>query len=216
MPTVKLRLTLRLAALAACFALALSSVAAPAQSNPVGIGDAHAATVFGVEIGMDVPTALQAVFVNAQRKPGQERPDAKKNEGKDNKDVRVLYKLGEGNLQIVFAEGKWVKEIFFEYAKPLATDDLKLLDSTATFANTGGETRRDDRYAVGFTSDDKKEKFWWRDERTSAGYRVRVGFVSGKLTKGGLASKEVARKIVSVMPEDADKFAQAMNAKTAS
>ncbi|HEX8852734.1 MAG TPA: hypothetical protein VF754_04565 [Pyrinomonadaceae bacterium] len=198
--------------LAACAVLALASVAV-AQERAAGVGDAHAAGVFGVEIGMDVPTALQSVFVNAQRKPGQERPDAKKNEGKENKDVRVLYKLSEGNLQIVFAEGRWVKEIFFEYAKPLATDDLKLLDSTATFANTGGETRRDDRYAVGFTGDDKKEKFWWRDERTVSGYRVRVGFVSGKLTKGGLASKEVTRKIVTVMPEDADKFAQAMAAK---
>lgn len=177
--------------------------------------DEHAASIYGVEIGMDVPSTLQAVFVNARRKAGQERPDAKKNEGKGNKDVRVLYKLSEGNLQIVFAEGKWVKEIFFEYAKPLLTEDLKLLDTTSTFGNTGGETRRDDRYAVGFTGDDKKERFWWRDEKTAAGYRVRIGFISAKLTKGGLASKEVARKIITVVPEDGEKFAKAMTAKTA-
>lgn len=171
-------------------------------------GSPHDASIYGVKIGMDVPSALQSVYENAHRQPGQEKPDARKNEGRDNRDVRVLYKLKEGNLQIVFAGGKVVREIVFEYAKVLQQDDLKLLESTATFSNAGGETRRDDRYSVGFTSDDKKERFWWRDEKTDAGYRIRVGFVSGKLNKGGLASKEVTRKLVTVVPEDADKFAK--------
>ena len=43
----------------------------------------HESNVYGVTIGMDVPTALQTVFVNANRQPGQEKPDAKRNEGKD-------------------------------------------------------------------------------------------------------------------------------------
>lgn len=181
------------------------STASARQQSP----SPHDSDIFGVRIGMDVPTALQAVFVNAKRQPGQERPDAKKNDGKD---VRVLYKLKEGTLQILFADGKRVKEVQMEYAKPLLQDDLKLLDNTSTFGNSGGETRRDDRYSVGFTSDDKKERFWWRDEKTDAGYRIRVGFISGKLTKGGLASKEIVRKIITVVPEDRDRFAKATSA----
>lgn len=90
-------------------------------------GIEHEMSIYGVQIGMDVPTALQAVFVNANRKPGEEKPDAKKNEGKDKKDVRVLYKsLEKGELQILFAEGKFVKEIVLIYAKPPLVDDLRL------------------------------------------------------------------------------------------
>lgn len=170
-------------------------------------GSPHDADIFGVRVGMDVPTALQAVFVNAKRPPGQEKPDALHNEGNDK---RVLYKLKEGNLQIVFADGKWVREIQMEYAKPLMQDDLKLLDTTNTFGNAGGETRHDDRYSVGFTGDDKKERYWWRDENTDAGYRIRIGFVSARLAKGGLSSKEIVRKIIGVVPEDKNKFAKAV------
>jgi hypothetical protein len=170
-------------------------------------GPPHDPEIYGVRIGMDVPTALEAVFVNAKRQPGQEKPDALRSEGSDK---RVLYKLKDGNLQIVFTEGKWVSEIQLEYAKPLFQDDLKLLDTSNTLGNAGGETRRDDRYSVGFTSDDKKERYWWRDEKVDAGYRIRIGFVSAKLTKGGMSSKEIVRKIITVVPEDKKKFAQAV------
>jgi hypothetical protein len=168
----------------------------------------HDLDIFGVRIGMDVATALKAVWENANNaQPGKEKPDAKKNEGKD---VRVLYKLKDGNLEILFAEGKRVKEIQMQYAKALLQDDLKLLDSSGNYNNAGNGTQKDDRYSVGFTSNDKKERFWWRDEKMNAGYRVRVGFISEKLTKGGLASKEIVRKIITVVPEDKDKFKKAV------
>ena len=185
-----------------CVALAAAEVA-----YGQGAGSPHDPEIYGLRIGMDVPTALQAVFVNAKRRPGQEKPDALHNEGNDK---RVLYKLKEGNLQIVFADGKWVREVQMEYNTPLLQDDLKLLDTSNTYSNAGGETRRDDRYSVGFTGDDKKERFWWRDEKTDAGYRIRIGFISAKLTKGGLASKEIVRKVISVVPEDNNKFSKAM------
>lgn len=191
--------------------LLLAALCAPFAAAETGrgqeAGSPHNAEIYGVRIGMDVPSALEAVFINAKRQPGQEKPDALHNEGNDK---RVLYKLKEGNLQILFADGKWVREIQMEYAKPLLQDDLKLLDTSNTFGNAGGETRRDDRYSVGFTGDDKRERFWWRDEKTDAGYRVRIGFVSAKLAKGGLSSKEIVRKIVSVVPEDKNKFAKAV------
>lgn len=70
----------------------------------------HETNILGVTIGMDVPTALKTVFVNANRQPGQEEPDAKKIEGKDKKDIRIVFKnLPQGELQIVFADGKYVK-----------------------------------------------------------------------------------------------------------
>lgn len=90
-------------------------------------GKEHEANIYGVTIGMDVPTALKTVFANADRKPGQEKPDAKKREGKDKKDIRVLYEnLPAGKLQILFADGKIVKEIVLTYANPPLIDDLRL------------------------------------------------------------------------------------------
>jgi hypothetical protein len=99
-------------------------------------GEEHDSNIYGVKIGMDVPTALETVFVNAKRKPGQEKPDALKKEGKDNKDIRVVYKdLPKGELQIVFAEGISVSEIILNYKKEPIVDDLRL-----PFSNTIGDS----------------------------------------------------------------------------
>ncbi len=193
--------------------LVLVAHAARAQGEqPKSIGGPeHEDNILGVRIGMDVPTALQAVFVNAQRRPGQERPDAKRNEGKDKKDVRVLYKgLKAGDLEIVFADGQWVKEIALRYAGPIPIDDLRLPPSSDIGAAMGGE-RYDDRYTVGYTGANKLERYWWRDEQTPGGYRVRVGFVSERLAGNGqLAGKTIARKLVGVTPGDEEKFKRAM------
>lgn len=201
-------------------ALLLLALAVPAAARAqTSAPDEHAAEILGVRIGMDVPTALQAVFVNAKRKPGEERPDAKRTEGKD---VRVIYKkLPQGELQIVFAEGKWVKEVALTYAAKPYFADLRLaptgsiavvgikdrLDSVIEY---GG--RYDDRYSIGYTSDRKFERLWWRDEPTPAGYRVRVGFVSERLVDGELAAKTIARKMVGVTPGDEEKFKRASEA----
>ena len=191
--------------LLSCALLSLLLVAPASRAQ--NAGSPHDADLFGVRIGMDVPTTLEAVFVNAKRQPGQEKPDAKKAEGKD---VRVLYKLKEGNLQIIFADGKRVKEIQFEYATPLRYEDLRLLNSSHTYDNMRG-THYDDRYAVGFTDDRLNARHWWRDEKTPEGYRIRVGFISGKMSvSGSHALKEIRHKRINVVPEDADKFAKAL------
>jgi len=180
------------------------------QTKSIG-GKEHENNILGVRIGMDVPTALEAVFRNGNRKPGQEKPDAKRSEGKDKKDVRVLYKgLKVGELEIVFANGQWVKEILLVYAGPIPIDTLRLPYSSDIGAAIGGQ-RYDDRYTVGYTGSNKLEKFWWRDENTPDGYRVRVGFVSGKLTVGGSQGiTTIARKIISVPPGDEEKLMKAM------
>lgn len=202
---LKTTLAINRCALAACALLLLVAGSVRAQ---------HESDVLGVKIGMDVPTALETVFRNSGRPAGKERPDGKKMEGKDKKDVRVFYKdLKEGTLQIVFAEGKRVKEIIMEYKKPLLSDDLRLLETTSTYGNNSGDTQRDDRYAVGFTSEQKRERYWWRDEKMTEGYRVRIGFISANLTKGGMSSKEIARKIIVIHPEDAAKFAKTIAAE---
>jgi hypothetical protein len=204
----------------ACALLALClTLNVPASAQTAAPGE-HDAEILGVRIGMDVPTALEAVFVNAKRKPGEERPDAKRNEGKD---VRVVYKkLPQGELQIVFAEGKWVKEITLAYAAKPYFADLHLAptgsiavvgikDKLDSVIEYGG--RYDDRYSIGYTSDRKLERFWWRDEPTPAGYRVRVGFVSERLVDGQLAAKTIARKTVGVTPGDEEKFKSAMSSR---
>ena len=176
-------------------------------------GRQHEDNILGVKVGMDVPTALKTIFENSGRKPGQEKPDAKRNEGKDNKDIRVLYKgLKEGEVQIVFADGKWVKEILLVYAGPRPIDELRLPYSSNISAALGGQ-RYDDRYTVGYTGTNKLEQFWWRDENVRDGYRVRVGFISGKRTVGGAQGiTTIARKIISITPGDEEKFLKAMAA----
>jgi hypothetical protein len=210
--------TLAGALLALCLALAAPAAARAQTAAP---SSEHDAEILGVRVGMDVPTALETVFVNAKRKPGEERPDAKRNEGKD---VRVLYKkLAAGELQIVFAEGKWVKEVILSYSAPPSYEDLRLAP-TGSMGGAGTSDaaegrlvmgkKYDDRYQIGYTSDRKLERFWWRDEATDAGYRVRVGFVSERLAGSGqLAGKSLARKIVGVTPGDEEKFQRAMAAR---
>jgi hypothetical protein len=173
---------------------------------------------------MDVPTALKAVFDNAHRKPGQEKPDALRHEGKDKQDIRVLYKgLEVGDLEILFADGKWVSEITLIYAKRPTINDL-LLPPTGSIAAVTDRNdvldshlniakKYDDRYSIGFTDTQKSEKFWWRDDKADAGYSVRVGFISGRLTKdGSLAATTIYRKLVMVKPGDEEKFRHAMGA----
>ena len=198
--------------------LALCLVPASAARAQTSAPDEHDAEILGVRVGMDVPTALEAVFVNAKRKPGEERPDAKRNEGKD---VRVIYKkLAAGELQIVFAEGKWVKEVLLSYSAPPSYEDLRLAPTGSTGAAGTSDTaegsfvlgkKYDDRYQIGYTSDRKLERFWWRDDAEPEGYRVRVGFASERLAGNGqLAGKTLARKLVGVTPGDEEKFKRAM------
>lgn len=196
---------------------ALSSAQTNSQQKSVG-GTQHEDNILGVRVGMDVPTALQTIFVNSGRKPGQEKPDAKRAEGRDQKDIRVLYKgLKEGEVQIVFAEGKWVKEIVLDYAARPHSNELRLPVSSFIGAATDIEGRQaDDRYSVGFTSDKKEARFWWRDEKTPEGYRVRVGFISKKIKEEPSAVYQtIVRKIVALTPGDEDEFLKAVGARTA-
>ncbi len=173
-------------------------------------GREHDAEILGVKIGMDVPTALQAVFVNANRQAGQEKPDAQRKEGKEGKDIRVLYKnLPQGDLQIVFADSKVVKEIVLTYALEERTENLRLPSNGGVGAAASGE-RFDDRYTIGFTDNKKQERLWWRDEKTEKGFRQRIAFTSGNLSKSGsIGQDSIAYKTISVTPGDENKFAGA-------
>lgn len=179
------------------------------KSPLAGIGGKeHDAEILGVRIGMDVPTALQAVFANANRRAGQEKPDAQRKEGKDNKDVRVLYRnLPQGELQIVFAGGRAVKEIVLKYAQQQRTENLRLPSNGGAGVASSGE-RFDDRYTIGFVDNKKQERLWWRDEKTEKGFRQRIAFTSGNLSKSGSIGQDaIVYKTISVMPGDENKFA---------
>lgn len=192
---------------------AMPTSAQNSQEKSIG-GREHEDNILGVKIGMDIPTALETIFVNSGRKPGQEKPDAKRTEGKDGKDVRVLYKgLKAGEVQIVFANGQRVKEVVLVYAAKPLIDDLRLPYSSNIGEAFGG-ARFDDRYTIGYTSDRKLERFWWRDDKTAIGYRIRVGFVSIKITDPNAKTViTIARKILSVTPGDEEKFMQAASTK---
>ena len=185
-------------------------ISAQVKDDSIG-GKEHDMNIYGVQIGMDVQAALQAVFVNAHRKSGQEKPDAKKNEGRDNKDIRVVYKeLPEGELQIVFADGKYVKEIALRYSKVKRVSDLRLPNSSNIGEATSGE-RFDDRYTIGFVDNKKQEKLWWRDEKTAPGYQVRLTFLSGNLTRDTtMWWQTIVQKTITIKPEDESKFLGAM------
>ncbi|MDQ3130023.1 MAG: hypothetical protein M3Q99_04585 [Acidobacteriota bacterium] len=174
-------------------------------------GKEHEAEILGVKIGMDVPTTLEAVFVNANRKPGQEKPDAQRKEGKDGKDIRVLYKnLPQGEMEIVFANGKAVKEVILKYALEQRTENLRLPSNGGSGVALSGE-RFDDRYTIGFTDNKKQERLWWRDEKTEKGFRQRIAFTSGNLSKGGSVGQDaIVYKTISVTPGDENKFADAL------
>ncbi|MEK7725484.1 MAG: hypothetical protein AAB336_14115 [Acidobacteriota bacterium] len=189
--------------------LAVSVISA--QTESIG-GKEHEMNIYGVTIGMDVPTALQTVFTSANRQPGQERPDGKRNEGKDNKDVRVVYKnLPLGELQIVFAQGKFVKEIILRYSETKRVTDLRLPNSSNIGEVTSGE-RFDDRYTIGFVDNKKQEKLWWRDAKTDKGYQTRLTFLSGNLTKDTtMWWQTIVQKAITVKNDDYEKFLKAIS-----
>ncbi len=182
------------------------SISAQEKENSIG-GREHEMNIYGVQIGMDVQAALQAVFVSADRKPGQERPDAKKSEGRDNKDVRVVYKeLPAGELQILFADGKYVKGIILRYAQVKRVSELRLPNSSNIGEVSSGE-RFDDRYTIGFVDNKKQEKLWWRDEKTDKDYKVRLTFLSGNLTKDTTNWwQTIVQKSIIVEPNDEVNF----------
>jgi hypothetical protein len=177
-------------------------------------GEEHDSSIYGVKLGMDVPTALQTVFVNAKRQPGQEKPDAMKKEGKKKKDIRVLYKdLPKGQLQIVFADGKYVQEMILIYAERKNLDSLRLASSSDIGVALSGQ-RFDDRYTIGFVDNKKQQKLWWRDEKTADDYQARVSFMSGNILKdGSLWWQTIIQKAVFVKPGDEKNFLEAMNNK---
>jgi hypothetical protein len=195
----------------ACFC-ALAASAFGQEVKSIG-GKEHDDNILGVKIGMTVPQALEAVFVNANRKAGQEKPDAMRQEGPDKKDVRVLYNdLKIGKLQIVFAQGKWVKEILLDYSVRPLFDELRLAPSGNIGDALGGQ-RYDDRYSVAFTEESaaKRQRIWYREEKLPLGVRERIEFISGKKPDDGtIEGKQIIRKVISVVPSDEQKFLSLM------
>jgi hypothetical protein len=182
------------------------------QTKSIG-GKEHEDNILGVKIGMTVPEALQAVFVNADRKPGQEKPDAMRQEGRDKKDVRVLYNdLKVGKLQIAFANGKWVREVVLDYSTRPLYDELRLAPSGSISVAMGGQ-RYDDRYTIVFTEETaaRRQRIWYRDEKQLLGFRERIEFISArKPDDGTIEGKQIVRKVISIPSEDEDKFLKAM------
>ncbi len=180
------------------------SVPAAADEN-----DQHAGTIYGVSVGMTVSEALEGVYYSARRKPGEEKPDAMRKEEKG--DIRVLYKtLPLGELQIVFDQGKIVREIVLTYVQRPSIEDLRLPASSDIGVASSG-ARYDDRYSIGFVDTKKQEKLWWRDLQIGRGYQTRISFRSGNVLKDGqLWWQVITQKAVMVKPDDVKKFRKAI------
>jgi len=182
------------------------------ETKSIG-GKEHDDNILGVTLGMTVPEALESVFKNAQRKPGQEKPDAMRKEGPDKKDIRVLYEdLKLGKLQILFLQGKWVKEIVLDYSVRPLYDELRLAP-TGNIGDAMGGQRYDDRYTIVFTEETaaKRQRIWYRDEKTRFGFRERIQFISAKKPdESSVEAKQIIRKVITVLPADEENFLQAM------
>jgi hypothetical protein len=193
--------------------LCVAYIALAQDTNKSIGGKEHEDNILGVKIGMTVSEALQSVFVNAHRQPGQEKPDAMRHEGADKKDIRVLYdNLKIGKLQILFAQGRWVKEIVLDYSDRPLYDELRLAP-TGNIGDALGGQRYDDRYAIAFTeeSEAKRQRIWYRDEKTQLGFRERLQFISAKKPDdGSVESKQIVRKMIAVLPADEELFLKAM------
>ena len=210
-------------------ALIASVANAQDRPQPAAAPSEHDDQILGVRVGMSVPEALQAVYEHTATNPAPLKPDALKEEGKEKKDVRVVYKsLKEGELQIVFAGGKtgFVRAVTLNYTKQPTMTDLNLPPTGSidvmtvrndAYANVLNEGQiYDTRYSVGFTDDRKNERYWWRDERRPEAYEVRVGFISKKITGQGLGAVDdriIARKVVMVKPGDEERFWKAVAPK---
>lgn len=209
---LKLMALLQLVLLLLSTLLLSSPVWSQETTKSIG-GKEHEDNILGVKIGMTVQQALESVFVNGQRKPGQEKPDAMRQEGKDKKDIRVLYNdLKIGKLQILFLQGKWVKEIVLDYSVRPLYDELRLAPSGNIGDAIGGQ-RYDDRYTIAFTEESaaKRQRIWYRDEKLPQGFRERVEFISGKKPDDtSVEAKQIVRKIITVLPADEEKFLQAI------
>jgi hypothetical protein len=102
--------------------LCVAYVARAQDTNKSIGGKEHEDNILGVKIGMTVSEALQNVFVNAHRQPGQEKPDTMRHEGADKKDIRVLYdSLKIGKLQVLFAQGQWSRRSCSTIRRALST-----------------------------------------------------------------------------------------------
>lgn len=112
-------------------------------------------------------------------------------------------------LQIVFADGRFVKEVVLTYHNRPSIDALRLAPSSDIGVASSGE-RFDDRYSIGFVDSKKQEKLWWRDVETD-GYEVRLAFKSGNSLKDGqLWWQTVSQKGITVAPGSEKDFEKAV------
>lgn len=120
--------------------------------------------------------------------------------------------LKVGKLQIAFLNGTWVKEMVLDYSTRPLYDELRLAPSGSISDAMGGQ-RYDDRYTIVFTEETpaKRQRIWYRDEKNPLGFRERIQFISArKPDDGTIEGKQILRKVISILPDDEEKFIKAM------
>jgi hypothetical protein len=178
------------------------SASSEAQSRRTADGNEdHKASVHGIEMGM---TAQQVVDLVGRM------PDARKDEKEE---VIVYWKVEEDNvLQVNFRKDR-VSRLALQYKKPRPTTDLWLVPLSSPASGSGltaadPRVRRD--YKITETND-KMRTVWERQEKTHAGYRVQIQFLSASRKQAGDRFGEfVEFKYVSVVKDDLKKFEQSV------
>lgn len=178
--------------------------AEPTKSNEQA--EDHQASIHGIRIGMTTEQVLERM--------GGRMPDVRKDE-KD--EIIVYWKLEGGSvLQVNFRQENYVSHIALQYKPPRPTNDFWLAPLKSA-GSASALSARDPRLRVDYQASettDKERTAWVREEKSPAGYRIEVSFLSAARKRlGERFETEVDFKYVSVNRNDLKKFDQAVTAK---
>lgn len=188
--------------------LLLASALSAAQSEPAKKSgeqsEDHQASIHGIRIGMTTPQVLDLL--------GGRMPDVRKDEKGE---IIVFWKLEGGNvLQVNFRKENYVSHIALQFKPPRPTNDFWLAPLKSG-GSTTGLTARDPRLRVDYQASettDKERTVWVREEKSPAGYRIEVRFLSAPRQRlGERFESEVEYKYVSVNRNYLKKFDQAVS-----
>ena len=173
-----------------------SAVAHPrgenAKSAPGRAGDLHATSIEGLRLGMNAQQVLETLG---------RMPD--KREDKDGQ-VIVYWKVGKNDVLMAKFRGDFVYSLNLQYRPVKPLGDFWLEPNGTEKA--GDDTRMHREYKITQT-DDRERLVWTREEKSPAGYRVNVSFISPSKSKAGAESEtHIELKTIAVRKEDLKAF----------
>ncbi len=186
---------------AALAALAIGLLAGhPLHAQEASAAEDHELSILGIKLGMNPQETVD--------RTGGRMPDGRQ----DEKDVvKLVWKLEGGNVLQVHFRKERVVHIGLQYKNPRPTTNFWLAPLSSP-ASSSGLTASDPRLRRDYQATetrDKERAVWVRQEKSPAGYRVDIQFLSGARKQYGERFWEyVEFKYVSVAKDDLKKFEQ--------